>query len=260
MEVARAASKASAALNAVSDLFELAIDEVPGFRENLTACRVETHKAKRTVDLIYKEKGLQTFGGVAGIEKLHTISGELDQHIVAFGKSQDIQALDQLSLRLRDDRRALCSQIRLAWPGLAKAADGNVVVDAKLLKKTNEAVKKTFGKDSGLHIATFLENKRCFADKEGKMHLTKAEYEDLSRSHVKIAHPEDKEIPSAMTTRIISNCLARDQSLQILGPVAEDMWKDINIIKIDGLVARDNATQFGYPVTMEVFQQVLNKS
>lgn len=57
-------------------------------------------------------------------------------------------------------------------------------------------------------------------------------------------------------TRIICNCLARDQSIQILGPIAVDMWAEMAYVKTDGLVAMGNAIQFGYPVTLDVFREV----
>jgi len=55
------------------------------------------------------------------------------------------------------------------------------------------------------------------------------------------------------------NCLASGQAVQILGPVGKDLWAEMAFIKVEGLVAMDDAIQFGYPVTWEVFQEGLNR-
>jgi hypothetical protein len=92
----------------------------------------------------------------------------------------------------------------------------------------------------------------------GKIRLSALEYEELSLQQLGAASSEVEKLSKDAKTRILSNCLAKDQSLQILGPVAEDMWKDMAVIKIEGMVSTDNAVQCGYPITMEVFQAILD--
>lgn len=58
-------------------------------------------------------------------------------------------------------------------------------------------------------------------------------------------------------TRIVCNCLARDQAIQILGAVGIDMWASLAFIKIEGLVATNDAIQIAVPVTLGVFREVL---
>jgi hypothetical protein len=89
------------------------------------------------------------------------------------------------------------------------------------------------------------------------MRLSDTEYEEITSQLLKMAHPEITTFSPETKTRILCNCLARGQSIQILGPVGEDMWKDIAFIKIEGLVAMDEALQFGYPVSMAVFREGL---
>lgn len=48
-----------------------------------------------------------------------------------------------------------------------------------------------------------------------------------------------------------------DQALQILGPVGKDLWADMSLVKTEGLVAKGNAIQMGYPTSMEVFDKIL---
>lgn len=93
---------------------------------------------------------------------------------------------------------------------------------------------------------------------KGRIHLSQSDYEELSRSQIKASHPETRSMNPDATTRIITNCLAKDQSLQILGPVGVDIWKDVAFIKTEGLVSRDKAIQVGYAITMEVFDKIVS--
>ena len=89
--------------------------------------------------------------------------------------------------------------------------------------------------------------------------MTASEYEKLSLHQVKTAHPETKTLAPEAKTRILCDCLARDQSIQILGPVAEDLWADVSFIKIEGLVSMNDAVQFGYAVRLDVFRETLDR-
>jgi hypothetical protein len=89
--------------------------------------------------------------------------------------------------------------------------------------------------------------------------LTESEYEQLNWRQIKIAHPETQTLSMEGKTRILCNCLARDQSIQILGPVAVDLWAGIAFIKIEGLVSTHQAVQFGWGVPLNVFQEVLDR-
>lgn len=93
----------------------------------------------------------------------------------------------------------------------------------------------------------------------GEIRLTSKEYEELMRDQIKESHPEMKTLARTEKTRILCNCLARDQSIQILGPVAVDLWAGIAFIKIEGLISMGEAIQFGYPVGMDVFREVLDR-
>lgn len=63
--------------------------------------------------------------------------------------------LEEIIEKLRTERKRLIQQIRLASVGLAKT-DGAITVDTKMVKLTDEAVKKVLGKELGLDIALFL--------------------------------------------------------------------------------------------------------
>jgi hypothetical protein len=67
----------------------------------------------------------------------------------------DEQDLKTIVGELGDARRSLIQQIRLASVGLAKD-DGLITIDTKVVKSTDEVVKKVLGKELGLDIALFL--------------------------------------------------------------------------------------------------------
>jgi hypothetical protein len=91
----------------------------------------------------------------------------------------------------------------------------------------------------------------------GLVCLSSSEYEEFLISQTRAAHPELTTMDSEARSRIICNCLAMDQALQILGPVGKDLWADMSLVKTEGLVAKGNAIQMGYAASMEVFDKLL---
>jgi hypothetical protein len=89
--------------------------------------------------------------------------------------------------------------------------------------------------------------------------LTEKEYQDWTGHQIDIADPETKNLSPEAKTRIVCNCLARDQAIQILAAVDVDLWKDIAFVKIEGLVAMDEAIQIAVPVTREVYNDSLDR-
>jgi histidinol-phosphate/aromatic aminotransferase/cobyric acid decarboxylase-like protein len=67
----------------------------------------------------------------------------------------DAHELEKSVEKLRNERRRLIRQIRLASVGLTKA-DGVIIVDTKVVKSTDEAVKSILGEELGLDIVLFL--------------------------------------------------------------------------------------------------------
>jgi hypothetical protein len=161
----------------VSELIPMAIELHPGLAEKLQSYCVEISKAKRVVDLIRNQKGLQTSGVVAGIRILQSHGEIIKSDLVSLGEDKgttaafcwanitylysltqrlaDEHELDKVVEKLRSERKCLIQHIRLASVGLSKA-DGAITVDTKVVKSTDEAVKKVLGKESGLDIALFL--------------------------------------------------------------------------------------------------------
>jgi hypothetical protein len=80
----------------------------------------------------------------------------------------------------------------------------------------------------------------------------------LQTEELKALHPELAEATvNEGGKRIVIHNLTRDQALQINGPVAVDMWKDVAFVKIEGNVAAGTAIQTNYPITMDVFRELL---
>ncbi|KAH8755442.1 hypothetical protein BGZ57DRAFT_930721 [Hyaloscypha finlandica] len=257
MEVTLAAARASSVLNAVSDLIWTAIDVYPSLKEKLQSLAGEINKAKHVVDLIRSQKGLQTSGVVAGIRMLESHGKILESDLMSLGKNKDGNSLKTIGEKLKEARKSLIQYIRLASVGLAKD-DLAITVDTKVVKSTDEAVKKILGKELGLDIALFLARLKRNPDAKGKIRLTEKDYEYWTRHQTEIAHPESTTLSTEVKTRIVVNCLARDQSIQILGAVGVDLWASIAFIKIEGLVSMNEAIQIAVPITLDVFQKVLD--
>jgi hypothetical protein len=61
------------------------------------------------------------------------------------------------------------------------------------------------------------------------------------------------------TERVITRNTARDQALQINAALEEDMWKDINRLKIQDNVAENQSCQVNYPISRDIFSMVLEQ-
>jgi hypothetical protein len=72
-------------LTSVSELILTAIEFNPALAEKLQSYRSEISKAKRVVDLIRSQKGLQTSGVVAGIQMLESHGKILKSDLVSLG-------------------------------------------------------------------------------------------------------------------------------------------------------------------------------
>jgi hypothetical protein len=181
---------------------------------------------------------------------------------------------------LRDTRKDLMSQIRRAAVGLEKTEDGTKWINTKAVNSTDRAVRDVFGFDCGLTIITAFvsrlgrqpdsespienETSSCCANtkpdiEDGKIKLTKAEYQDFTLQQARADDPDLQSLPldPKARTRIISNCLARDQSLSFLGPVGVDIWKDMSFVKVEGVVSMNSAIVVGYAQTKEFADEVL---
>jgi hypothetical protein len=153
-----------------------AIELHPGHVEKLQSHCGEINKAQRVVELISTQKGLRTSGVVAGLRMLQSHGDILKKDLVSLGDGKgtittflqentmylhliqcltDMHDLGRTMEMLRNERKRLVQQIRVASVGLAKV-DGVITVDTKVVKSTDEAAKKLLGKELGLDIPLFL--------------------------------------------------------------------------------------------------------
>ena len=106
-------------------------------------------------------------------------------------------------------------------------------------------------------ISTCLERKmltHLTVVANGEIRLSSQEYANLQQ--IQMGPIDSTKVTVESKTRIICNCLAKDQSIQILGPIGKDMWSGMAYVKTEGLVAMGSATQFAYPVPLDVFREV----
>lgn len=71
-----------------------------------------------------------------------------------------IENLHDCKERLVNARSSLHGEIRLACPGLGKTEAGKIYVEPKILAAVNKNVVGLLGRDSVLHLATFMAQKR----------------------------------------------------------------------------------------------------
>lgn len=85
--------------------------------------------------------------------------------------------------------------------------------------------------------------------------MTEKEYKDWTGHQI----DKTKNLSPEAKTRIMCKYLNRDQAIQLLAPVDVDLWKDIAFVKIDDLVATNDAIQIAVPVTREVYNGSLHR-
>ncbi|CZT44868.1 uncharacterized protein RSE6_05117 [Rhynchosporium secalis] len=257
MEVLRATIEAANALNTASELLPAAMSLNTSVKTELQSYEIEVDRSKRLIDVIRSQISLQTSGVVAGIRMIQSHGMILGEDLMRI-KQKDGAYLKKTLEMLRTQRMAVTQQVRLATVGLSKS-DGTIRVQTRIVESTNKAVKTALGNENGLVFATFLAKLKKAPDTTGEIRLTNREYEKLKALQVKTTHPEMDIVSTDVKTRIICNCLAKDQAIQILGFVASDLWAEIAFVKIEGLIAMDQAIQIAQPVSMEVFLEVLDR-
>ncbi|KAH8585834.1 hypothetical protein B0O99DRAFT_109095 [Bisporella sp. PMI_857] len=226
--------------------------------ENQAAYCLEISKAKDAVELIRNQKVLQTKDVVAGVQILQGHGDILKSNLLSrHDDDEDDRELKKILEVFTSRRKSLVEQIRLANPGLSKTSKP-ITVDARVVKNTDEAVKKALGKRSGLFIALFLEELNRDPDTKGKITLTSKEYGELATYYTSTALPPSKPLNPGVKSRSFFNCFAKGHSIQILGPVEKDLWADVDSVKTEGLISTENALQFGYAVTLGVFREAVN--
>lgn len=92
---------------------------------------------------------------------------------------------------------------------------------------------------------------------DGWIRLSEAEYKEFTLQQARVDDPELQALDSDARIRIISNCVAMDQSLSILGPVGVDIWKNMNLVKIDNVMSRDSATVVAYATPMDLAVKII---
>jgi len=161
------------------------IEGFPNLAAKLKPNKTEIGKSSRVVALIREEKGLQTSGVIAGLRKIEGLAKTIKKQLVCLGDTKgkstrkksesgsvtaiiddkityypyltylDIDGITRLTDTLNSARKSLATQIRVACVGLSKTG-GKIMVTVAAVKSTDEAVMKVFGKDCGLHIASYL--------------------------------------------------------------------------------------------------------
>ncbi|KAJ5390782.1 uncharacterized protein N7496_001850 [Penicillium cataractarum] len=257
----------------VIQLIQQAAKRQAELRSKLEEYSEEVGETKRIVELVQNEDALQTSGAVAMVRRVENLGQGLKRHLMSMGQpksalrqfghqlisgSEDEAQLASFMVRLGRAKQDLILQIQVANVGLAKSINNTLLVEMATVNKLHALLQETLGEGKGLKIAEFLRQKGAVLEGSESIQLSDAEYDKLQTEEREALHPEP--VDAALNVggrRIIVDNLTRDQALQINGPVAVDIWKDMAFIKIEGNIASDTAIQTNYPVSMDVFRELL---
>ena len=92
-----------------------------------------------------------------------------------------------------------------------------------------------------------------------KIVLTRSEYDSWISKQLVTAHPEVQTLSSDTKTRIIRDCIARGESIQILAPIGSDVYKDVDVVATKGPISTDRAIQVGYAVTDKTAKELFDR-
>ena len=214
------------------------------------------------------------------------------KHQVMQGASerQDLAAIVE---RLAKAKQDLGLHIQLVHVGLTMDANRAIGVNLRLVEEMNEVVRTVLGKEKGLMIASFVDEKvrggkplegiyasnlaylkrsQCKSRAtipdltswlgDGRMQLTTSEYRALlMMNHLGNARAESVSSENTKASaprrkeRYVNDNLAVE-STQINVPIEVDVWAHMDYVNVQGNVATRNSLQVNYPMTLDVYREV----
>lgn len=198
--------------------------------------------------------------------------------------SADEKNLSSLMEELGQIKASILLCIQMTNVGVIRDMNKQIVADAVKIERIDSNLQEMLDGYEGLRIAQLISGRRrssklpttgatffcsMTSTVDGTIPLTKADLQSLSSTSTDSDDASDTlacsssdaeeisfDIPKRLE-RIILRNMTRDQSLQINGPVGEDIWKDITRLEIRENEADGFSTQVNYPITIEVFRMLL---
>ncbi|KAI5379037.1 hypothetical protein J4E82_002023 [Alternaria postmessia] len=182
--------------------------------------------------------------------------------------SADEKKLGDIMDELVQVKTMLVLRIQVAHVGVIRTIGKEAVVNAEAIQRIDEYLREHVHNCEGLKIAKLLKGRRPSND--GTVPLTLADLKALNNEAngegedsgdetlVDDSETSPRDLP-VKTERIITRNIARNQALQINAAVIEDLWKDVNHLKIHDNVAEDESTQVNYAMNREVFSMLFEQ-
>ncbi|KAK4236087.1 hypothetical protein C8A03DRAFT_36034 [Achaetomium macrosporum] len=163
-----------------------------------------------------------------------------------FSGSEDSKQLEAIMLRLGREKTDLAISLSLVNVGLA------VVVNTEAVWRMHSLLKGLLGQDGGLKLAQVIKSRLSDVDDNGTLALGGDDLQAIAE----ISASRDAGVPG-QKVRIIQDNTALMNALQVNTPVGQDIWKDVDIPRIERNLADRNAAQFNYPIDSNTFLAAL---
>ncbi|KAI4923445.1 hypothetical protein J4E85_008483 [Alternaria conjuncta] len=182
--------------------------------------------------------------------------------------SADEKKLGSIMDELVQVKTLLILRIQVAHIGVIRTIGKEAVVNAEVIKRIDAFLRERVPNCEGLRIARLLKGRSPSND--GTMPLTLADLRALDKeingdgedsgdeTLVDDSEISPRELP-VKTERIITRNTARNQALQVNAALEQDMWKDIDRLKIQDNVAEDQSCQVNYPISRDIFSMMLDR-
>jgi hypothetical protein len=246
------------------------IADLPGIIEEYTAA-VQT--SKTIVDLVQREPSLASPSVGTAIRGIANTTTSLNAHlselqVLLDGSSarrfthelfsgsdeqRQLQAIVDTLIRYKVD---LIVGIGLVNVGLVHGYGNAVRVNTAAVEELNVRIKGILGDVGSLRIAKIIEGRP--RDANGTVPLTT---EDIA----KIGDVKDGRLVSEETVlpgsgrkiRCIENNIGLKGSLQLNTPVGNDIWINMDVIRVENNIADVGAAQYNYPISSHDFLESL---
>lgn len=198
--------------------------------------------------------------------------------------SADEKKLGTIMEELVQVKTLLILRIQVAHIGVIRTMGKEAIVNAEVIKRIDAYLREHIPNCEGLRIARLLKGRSLSSEfcaaatcpvqltvvDDGTMPLTLADLKALDKeingdgedsgdeTLVDDSEISSRELP-VKTERIITRNTARNQALQVNAALEQDMWKDIDRLKIQDNVAEDQSCQVNYPISRDIFSMMLDR-
>lgn len=221
------------------------------------------------------DKKIQAMG-----KKRSTVRGVTHQFAHGTAEQQSLSKIIDLLVR---NKQNLVVQIQLVQVGLTRETRDAVAINTILVQRIDRSVQRALGSGHSLAIAALVRAKmkdqrpngacshlpppaECVVDQganreslaDGMLKLTLAEFEAFQQEVVQRASKKTAAAgETGVKKRIVTNNLSTGDSLQLNAPIDEDLWKDMDVVKIDGCFASERSIQCNYIQNGTTFDKLL---